>query len=159
MVEDPNKVAMLDLEASLDDIEDLPVFATFPTGAYRVRLVAGLERKLIADKSAVEAAMTLLEVIELPKDSLEEDPITKEMETAPKPGDVGSVAYMLENKFGLGKYKADWLLPISRALNTKVIGEIEVGSKGLEFMVVIKRTVDKKDDSKRHMRLQAVAIL
>lgn len=144
------------LDFNLDDIEDLPEFKTFPTGSYRIRLENGLERKKLNDdakKPIVEAAMTLLEVMELDEKELEKG------EEAPKPGDVATSMYMLNNKFGVGNYKKQFLLPLSTALGTKVLGEIEAGSKGMTLVVVVQRKPDKKDPDVLRMRVQQVGVV
>lgn len=150
---DENTVDVVGLGASLDDIEDLPSFATFPTGSYVINLVNGIERKEINEKIAAEVSMVLKDIVELDPNNLDKD------EAPPKIGDIGSVAYMLANKFGVGRYKEDWLAPLSKVLNTKVLGEIEAGSKGLDLLIVIKRITSKKDADKQYMQIKKLGTL
>ena len=63
---------------NLDDITDLPSFLHFPTGAYLVHLVDGFKAKKIAEKPAIEMALTLIEVLQVEPSALEveTDPLT-----------------------------------------------------------------------------------
>lgn len=159
MADDLNngEIEEIGLDFNLDDIEDLPEFKTFPTGAYRVRLEEGIVRKYLNDdkkKPIAEVAMTLLEVIELDEKNLQADI----HEEAPKPGDISTSMYMLNNKFGAGNYKKQFLLPLSGSLGTKVLGEIEAGSKGMTLGIIVKRQPDKKDPDVLRMRVQQVVV-
>ena len=123
------------LDGSLDDIEDLPGFLAFPTGAYHVKLDKGLVKKEINKHPAVEMAMTCVEVKELsnPEDA----------ENAPKVGDICSTAFMLDNETGRGFLKIV-LKAIGERCGTKNTAEILNASIGLEAIVVVKKTVDKE---------------
>lgn len=123
------------LDGTLDDIADLPGFNIFPSGAYLVELTEGFVQKEIAKHPAVELQMKCIEVKEL------SDPATAPL--APKPGDICSTAFMLDNEFGRGKLKQA-LSPIGEKLGLKSNREIMVGSKGIQAIVVIKKTENKE---------------
>lgn len=127
------------MDASLDDIEDLPVFRAFPSGAYRVLLEKGIEQKIVNEKPAFDMAMTLKEIIELKDKNTPESNI-------PKPGDVASLLFMCDNPIGAGKLK-QVLKPIQEHFNTgSKVGEIVAVTKGIELIVVLKYSHDKDKD-------------
>lgn len=145
----------IDLDASLDDIDDLPGFVSFPTGAYIVVLEKGIESKKINEHPALEAAMTLKEVSELLAENLEED------EDLPKPGDIATQSFMLDNEYGAGNFKA-FAKPIKEATGATSIREVMEASKGMELIVVIKRRMGKKgtdQEDKKFMSITKVAVL
>ncbi len=122
------------LDGSLDDIEDLPGFAVFPSGAYLIELTKGLVQKTIGTHPAVEMEMKCLEVKEL------SDP--QDEQKKPKVGDICSIAFMLDNEVGRGKLK-QVLAPIGEKLGVKSNREIMTGSKGIQAIVIVKKTEDK----------------
>jgi len=125
------------LDGELDDIEDLPGFGAYPSGAYVVDLVKGLVRKAIAKHPAVEMEMTLVEVKELANPEGDD--------VVPEVGDVCSTAFMLDNEIGRGFLKLV-LKPISEALGIRNNNELLAASKGIRALVVIKKTHDDKKD-------------
>ena len=143
-------VSLVDLNMSLDDIEDLPGFSVFPSGAYRVTLEEGLVQKKIGEHPAIEMAMKLEEVLEITE-------VVKDESEMPKVGDVCSTAYMLDNKTGAGALK-ETLLPIGEKLGLKAVGDILNNSKGLQLMVIIKRTYDEKKD-RHYANVKKVSVL
>lgn len=141
---DAKKELSLDLDSSLDDIDDLPAFISFPTGAYHVVLekgVAGDEKtggfKLIGDHRALDMAMTLKDIVEFNEENLDEG------EEPPKPGDIATQPYMMDNEYGAGNFKKD--MSCFRATGASTVREIMAASQGAELLVVIKRRKGKKD--------------
>lgn len=128
----------LSLDTSLDDIEDLPGFVVFPSGAYSIVLEEGMAEKDINEHKALEVPMKLVETLEM-TDQLGEG------ETAPMVGDICTISFMLDNKFGVGKLK-EFVKPIAEKLGLKTVAEVVSQSKGLQLMVIIKRTYDKDKD-------------
>jgi hypothetical protein len=126
------------LEGTLDDIDDLPGFAVFPSGAYLVELHEGLQRKAIAGHPAVECAMKLLEVKELANAAADEA-------NKPKLGDICTAAYMLDNTTGQGFLKDNLLKPIGAKLGLVKNSEIIAASKGIQALVVMTKTTKEKD--------------
>lgn len=122
------------LDSTLDSLPDLPTFAAFPSGAYRVELNKGLVEKEIGGHPAVEMNMKCLEVMELADAS----------EPAPEVGAECNTAFMLDNDTGLGFFKE-----VLKALNPAYPGTIREtmeACKGAECIVVIKKTHDKDKD-------------
>jgi hypothetical protein len=134
------------LDATLDDLEDLPEFKSFPAGAYRVSVT--LEGKSVNDKPGVEMAMKLQEVIEL----------ADATDTAPAEGDVSTMLFFLDNEFGRGKLKAA-VTPIALALGTTTIREAVEACKDVECVVVLGQRADKKDPDKIYQTLKEVAVV
>lgn len=156
MEENKGAIDPLGDDAVLDDIDDLPGFATFPTGAYAVTLTEGLARKKINEHDAIEMAMTLDEILELNPEDLDNHEEGEE-ETPPQVGDICSTSFMLDNKFGVQKLK-DATVSIKKALGTSKIGELCAGTKGMKLMVVIKRTYDK-DKDRRYAHVKKAQVL
>jgi len=98
-------VENFDLDASLDDIEDLPEFVVFPSGAV-VLDIESWEQKKINDKDAIVIHTKFDEALEW----TEEGPY-------PNKGDMMDISFMLNNKFGLGKMK-QFLNPIKAKFGT-----------------------------------------
>lgn len=154
-----NEFKGVNLDMSLDDIEDLPSFACFPTGAYMVSLEKGLEHKPINEHPAISVPMTLKEIVELDPNQLEVDEATQEREGPPKTGDIATVAFMLDNEVGAGFFK-EFAKPIAKHLGVSSVRDIIEGSKGLELMVILKREKGKKENAdKRYQRFVKVAVV
>lgn len=84
------------LDATLDDLEDLPTFTPYQAGVYRV--LATMEAEAISAKMkkvCIELGFEMLEVIESSDANL---PIPKEKDTA-------NTLFMMDNEFGQGNFK------------------------------------------------------
>lgn len=147
---DKGAITEVSMDATLDDIDDLPGFVVFPSGAYRVELVEGMEEKKINEHPAIEAAMTLQEVMEMT------EPLA-DGEEPPKTGDVCTLSFMRDNKYGVAAFK-EFAKPLAERLGTRVIGELCSQSKGLQLLVVIKRTYDEKKD-RYYPKVKKVSVL
>ena len=152
MATDDNKIAPIDLDMSLDDIEDLPSFAVFPTGAYVVDFHLGFEEKVINEHKALTLEMKLKEIAELNPSSLD-----VEGEKPPIPGDIATLAWMLDNKFGVGTLK-DAMLPFKEKFGTGSVRQVMEASKGITALVIVKRTYDKAKD-RHYMKLVKLGIM
>lgn len=141
----------ISLDTTLDDIEDLPQFLVFPTGSYMMTLVTGMEAKKVGEHNAITMQLTLNEVIELDKKMLDKD------EEPPKEGDVANLAFMLDNKFGVGKLK-QFIAPIAEHLEVKTIREAVENSSGLQLAVVLTRSFDK-EKGRHYQNFSKVAVL
>lgn len=151
MADDKGKLEKaLTLDASLDDIEDLPGFAVFPTGAYVIVIPEAPEVKMIGDHPAHEIKLQLEEITEMTE-------VLKEGEEPPKTGDVCSLAFMMDNKFGAGALK-EFLKPISEHLGVKLLGEIYPQLKGMKLLVVLRRTYNKDKDA-HYAKVKKVAVI
>src|SRR5277367_3127544 len=110
---------------TLDDIDDLPGFGAFPTGAYRIVLHEGIEFKKINEHPAMQIQMKMKEVLELDPKNLDEN------EEPPKADDIATVAFLMDNEIGAGFYK-NFAKPVYEHLGVKSHKEAIAQSKGLE---------------------------
>lgn len=151
------------LDMTLDDIDDLPEFKAFPTGAYLVLLAKGIEDKtaagnMINDKPALTVPMTLVEIVELEEKNLDEG------EVAPKVDDVATVAFMMNKDeksgqaIGQGMFKR-FAAPIMETAGATNIRELIQKSKGMKLLVVLQRTTDKNDKSKHYNRFVKIDVV
>jgi len=122
------------LDGTLDDIEDLPQFLAYPSGAYIINLPDGLLEKQIGTHPALDMKVVCKEVKELsnPEDA-----------ALVKVGDQGNVAFMLDNEVGRGFAKIV-LKAIGEKFGTKNNREIMANSKGIDALLVCKKTHDEK---------------
>jgi hypothetical protein len=136
--------------STLDDIEDLPSFLTFPDGAYLCLLHEGFEEKEINEKQAVSIPMTLKQIMECSAPD----------EEKPKEGDICNTAYMLDNETGRGFLK-ERLKEISSGLNlpkSATTREIMKAAKGVTVLAILKRTTDKVDKDKHYQKIVKLAV-
>jgi len=119
------------LDATLDDIADLPEFRPFPAGTHKVTLA--LSQKSLNNKPAYEVKMTLIETIELADQS--ETPLTQ--------GATDSVAYFLDNQWGLGAFKK-LLKPAGEHFGTGSIRDIIENLQGAEVIVITRQRPNKE---------------
>lgn len=82
------------LDSTLDKLADMPEFKPFPAGAHKLTIY--WTPKKIGEHPAVELKLTAIETIEL-ADATKDTPLEKGAET--------SVAFMLDNELGQGKFK------------------------------------------------------
>lgn len=141
--------------ATLDDIEDLPGFTIFPTGAYQVVWPQGMEEKKINDKQAIDCAMELQEILEFDEKNLSAE------EKAPRAGDICTIMFMMNNKFGRANYK-QFAGVVQKYFSDKgeilTLRQANERSKGMQFIVIIKRTYDDKKD-RFNARVKKLAVL
>ena len=133
------------LDISLDDLADLPEFKVFNPGAHRCTFK--MESKAINNHPSVEVKLTLLETVELADASLEPDAA----------GTESSVAYMLDNEFGQGKFK-EILKPLGAHYGMSKFGEIQEASAGAEVLVVTK-TRQNKDKTQTYLEIVSLQVL
>lgn len=149
MSDDDNKINPIDLDMSLDDIEDMPGFLTPPTGAY-VCEWRECEQKDVNDHPAFEVKFKIAEVHEVTGD-------LEDGEASPKVGDEFNLLYMADNKFGAGQFK-ELCKPIGVRLGTSNLGQIVAQAKGMQLLLVISRKYDKKKD-KNFSKIKKVAVI
>ena len=144
------------LDGTLDDIADLPSFAAWPAGAYRALLVDGFKQKSINDKTAFELKLKNKEVLEITN--------AAEAEEAPKVDDETSLTFGMDSDIGKGFFK-EAIMPFVKhlGLDPKTPGAIRAAvesSKGLEVLVVLKRTSKTVDgETKHYPKLVKIEIL
>ena len=134
------------LDATLDDLEDLPSFQPFSPGAHKV--TASFEEKEINGKAAIELNFIMLETLELA------DP----QSAVPKPGDVSNTMFMLDNEFGRGNLKK-CATPFGEALNLSTLREIVEGVKEVECVIITSVRTDKKDPDRKYLNVKEIQVL
>ena len=120
------------LGVTLDDLPDLPEFKVYPAGAHRVAIK--FEKKQIGDHPSVELKLTMVETVEL-KDPAVDQPV--------EAGTESSVAFMLDNEFGLGKLK-EIMKPLAEHFGTGNLLQIIEEATGTECLVVTKVRQNKE---------------
>lgn len=143
-----NKLNTDDEDFSLDEIEDLPEFKIPPTGAYVMTLEKGIVDIEHNDIAYFTIPMTIKEVMEVHEKSLDDDGVL------PKEGDIVTVWYSKkpsENQkdqtknYGLSNFKK-FFAPVAEKFGIKYLREIREVAEGLELLVILKRTYDRKAD-------------
>lgn len=125
------------MDASLDDIADLPGFVVPPQGHYK--LAVSLEKKVVNDVPSIEAGCTVMETLEL--DNKDETPV--------EPGTKFSQLFMMNNEWGQGGFKG-FVSPIATGLglqNPKVSQVVEA-VQNITITAVIKHRYHKEDKQK-----------
>ena len=112
------------LDANLDDLADLPEFASFPAGVHRATV--SMEKKEINGKLAIEVKLTGIETVELSNPE-EDKPITT--------GQVSNAAFFLDNEFGQGAFKK-LVAPLAAALGVASLRDIIDACAGTEVEAV-----------------------
>jgi hypothetical protein len=124
------------LDATLDDLADVPEFKPFAAGTHLATLTT--ETKLIQNKAAVEWKLTLVEVLELanPED------------VPPKAGDTCSGAFIFKNNDGTknelaeGQFK-EMLRPLQAHLGTTSNRETLEAAQGVQVAVTMTQRAGK----------------
>ena len=119
------------LDATLDDLEDLPEFKPFPVGTHRVTIT--LTKKEINKHPAFELKMKAIETIELANS--EDQPLSE--------GATDSVSYMLDNEWGRGAFKKI-MTPLGQHFGISRISEVIEAAQGAEVVVVTKQRPNKE---------------
>lgn len=135
------------LDASLDDLADLPEFKPFPAGAHRV--IISFKEKVINKHPSIEMSMKAIETLELAEAVTEENkPLVAGAET--------SVAFMLDNEIGQGKFKEvlKVLYPLTGAATNRQCLD---AANGMEVTVVTKKREDKNEKGKFYTDVVGVA--
>ena len=120
------------LDATLDDLEDLPESKPFPEGAHRALLT--LTAKEVNSKPAIEAVFKAVETVELAAPT-EDSPV--------KEGDEANVLYFMDNEFGQGKFKKIAKV-LGEALNASSIREVVENTQSVEVLVITTKRANKK---------------
>lgn len=119
------------LDASIDDLADMPEFAVFPNGQHRV--IINWESKVVNDHPSVELKLKMIETVELANPA-SDSPVA--------PGTESNVLFMLDNEFGQGSLKA-LLKPLAENTGTASMRETIAASNGMEVNVVCKIRYNK----------------
>ena len=129
-----------DLDASLDDIADLPSFVSFPTGAYNF-IFDKWEQKMdeATDASRIQVIFKLEQVVEVLPGNLNPG------EPEPEAGSLYGCSFQLNNETGAGLLKK-LLAPVAEKTGERQLRANLEAAKGMLFMLVLKRKHDKKKD-------------
>jgi hypothetical protein len=136
------------LDATLDDLEDLPEFKPFAAGAHSVK--ASFEGKDVGGKSCIELSFVMIEVLELA------DPATPEKDI-PKEGDQSSTLFFLDNEYGRGNLKK-CAAPFAEALNLTSIRDVVEQVKDVECALISTITTDKHDVTKQYLNVKEIQV-
>lgn len=134
------------LDATLDDIADLPSFAPFSAGAHRVS--ASFGTKEIGGKTAITLDFKMIETLELANP---QDPM-------PKAGDESNTMFIISNEYGLGNFKK-CAAPFAAAMGFKNNREIVEGVKDVECILVSTIRVDKNDPDKQYLSVKELSVI
>jgi len=134
------------LAMSLDDLPDLPEFKVYPAGAHRVTMK--FEKKQIGTHPAVEAKFTMIATEEL-TDPAKDQPVDA--------GTESSVAYMLDNEFGLGNFK-ELMKPLAAHFGLSSIPEIMEAAANLEVVIVTK-TRQNKEKTQTYLEITQLIVI
>lgn len=134
------------LDATLDDIEDLPEFKPLPAGTHIVEV--SLSLKEVNKHPSIEMKIKLVETKELANPN----------DTPAKPGDETSVLFMVDNEIGLGKLKLT-CKPIQEALGTSSIRELVEQTKNITCAIVSNVRTDSNDKDKHYMNIKELAVV
>lgn len=134
------------LDATLDDLEDLPEFKPFPIGAHKV--LVSLDLKKVNDKEGVELDMKAIETLELADTS----------DTPLKAGDSTSILFFLDNEFGRGNLKKV-ATPLGEALGVSKLREVIEAAKDVECVVVTSLRPDKRDPEKFYTNVKDLVVV
>lgn len=136
------------LDATLDDLEDLPTYAPYPAGVHRV--LATFTEKEGKDKAQlIELSFKALNTEEL-VDPAKDTPI--------EAGDETSVSYMLDNEWGQKFFKKD-ALPFGEHFATRSLREIVEQTTDIECLIVTSLRQDKSDKTKFYMDVKEIHIV
>jgi hypothetical protein len=134
------------LDATLDDLEDLPEYNTYPPGAHKV--LATLESKEINKKPAIELSFKYLEVIELEGTGA----------VAPSAGDESSTLFFLDNPYGRGNLKVT-LAAFQEFTGGTTNREIVEGVKDVECVILTSYGKNKNDPDKPYLNVKEISVL
>jgi hypothetical protein len=137
------------LDATLDDLDDLPSFEPFTPGAHRC--LATMEAKTINSKPSVELTLKLIETMELA------DSNTPEEEQS-KPDDVANTLFFMDNEIGQGKFKACAANFVELAGSAGLRAIVDA-VKEVEVMVVTSITIDKNDKTRKYLNLIDIQVV
>jgi hypothetical protein len=134
------------LDGTLDDLADLPEFKAYPEGTHKVIISFAL--KEINKSPAYELSMKALETLEL------SNPADAPLEQ----GASTSVAYMLNNELGQGKFKKI-LASLAAHYGAKTNRELIDDAQNAEAVIVTKQRKDKKDPTRVYTDIVELAIV
>ena len=135
------------LDATLDDIADLPEFKAFPKGVHEVLCTFNI--KEINKKEAVELQMVAVSTIELSEPTVD---------TPLEPNDTTGVLFMLDNEYGAGNFKRIAAI-FGEALNTRNIRDIVEQVTDVSCIVMTGLRKDKNDKDKVYTEVKELNVV
>jgi hypothetical protein len=135
------------LDATLDDLEDLPTYNTYPPGGHKVS--ATLEAKQINSKDAIELSFKYIEVVELEgTDAVE-----------PKAGDESSTLFFLDNEYGRGNLKEALKAFLEFVGEGSTNRQIIEAVKDVECVILTSYGKNKNDPDKPYLNVKEIHVL
>lgn len=128
------------LDADLDDIETLPGFKVFHSGAVLATLQK-FEAKKIGDHPAVSFSFRFDGEVQWDEEEDASNPY-------PKEGDIMDIAFMVDNEVGAGKMKA-MLEPYKVKFGGAKVREICQNAVNIQVMIAGTREQAKDKDTKK----------
>lgn len=125
------------MDASIDDLKDLPGFEVPPKGHYKLKIK--LEKKDVNGHPSIEAGCTVLETLEL----------ANQNDTKVEDGTKFSQLFMMDNEWGQGGFKG-FAMPIAAGLGLQgaTIGSVIKAVQDVTIAATIKHRYNKEDKEK-----------
>lgn len=125
------------MDASIDDLKDLPGFEVPPKGHYKLKV--SLEKKEVNGHPSIEARLTVLETLEL----------AQQNDTRVEDGTKFSQLFMMDNEWGQGGFKG-FAMPIAAGLGLHgaTIGNVIKAVQDVTIAATIKHRYHKEDKEK-----------
>ena len=134
------------LDVQLEDLADRPAFVVPPNGAYNA-IILSMEEKTIGEHPAIEVKFQFVETLEL----------ANEADTPVAAGTESSCAFMLDNEYGVGDFKA-FTAPLATALGVTTGRDVVAGAAGMQVMVVVKNRKNK-DKTQTYLGIDSIQVL
>lgn len=145
------------LNASMDDLEDLPPIGVPPSGHYNLTVSFGVKEIGEGEsKKEVIAAEYIVDAVNELRNNDEADDV--------KPGQQFTEFFHLtkkdgtKNVFGIGTLK-ERLKPFQARFNSNNIGELVKETKQIAIAATVVRKVNKKNEDQYNMNLKDVVVL
>lgn len=129
---DVNRETEFDLDSTLDDIEDLPTFGAWPTGAYIVTLSQSEKTPNEKMGKCIEVKFTHISTAELGDKKIED--------IEPKPGDESTQLVSLKNNAALNPWKKNVMAPLEEKFGKGPARKTIAASNGCQCLVVLAKT-------------------
>lgn len=133
------------LDATLDDLDDLPEFKPYVAGTHRV--LATFSTKEINNKVVFALDFVYVDCIEL----------ADTQEAEPKQGDTAGAIFMMDNKWGSGNFKM-CAAPFYEALGLSNNRQLLEQVQSIECAIVTSIRVDKNDPDKKYLDIKQIAL-
>lgn len=141
------------LNASMEDIEDLPPVGAPPSGHYN--LLLSMEKREVGEKDVICADFEITAINDLkegedPEEVKEGQKFTIFYHVTKKDGTM--------NKFGIGQLK-ELLKPFATHFGKNNIGELINDVKQMNIAAAVKRKVNRKNEDQYNLNIKDIVIL